>query len=75
MEVINCVFRQTYEHQYCYDEETLILHLKEAGFESAEPKKKFGEGEIPDLLIDQKDRACESLYAEAKKSPVAPDSD
>ncbi|HEY1769790.1 MAG TPA: methyltransferase domain-containing protein [Chthoniobacterales bacterium] len=64
MEVVNVVFRQRYEHQYCYDFETLALYLRDAGFASVR-RMEYCHGEMPELLIDREDRRFESLYIEA----------
>jgi predicted SAM-dependent methyltransferase len=66
MEVINRVFRQGSEHQYCYDFETLALRLREVGFEEVR-RADFGQGADPELWIDQPERRLESLYVEAKR--------
>jgi predicted SAM-dependent methyltransferase len=66
MEVLNEVFRQRYEHQYIYDDETLALALRDAGFVDV-TRAGFGEGLLPALQIDQPARSWESLYMEARR--------
>ena len=66
MEVINEVFRQNFEHHYCYDFETLSLWLKEAGFTDI-VRVGFEDGSCPDLQVDKESRCFESMYIEAKK--------
>ncbi|UEM25228.1 methyltransferase domain-containing protein (plasmid) [Skermanella mucosa] len=66
MEVVNEVFRQGREHQFCYDFETLALLLREAGFVEVE-RQNFGAGRIEYLLIDQEARRFESLYVEGRR--------
>ncbi len=66
MEVINEVFRQRYEHQYTYDFETISLYLNETGFVNCK-KQGYGNGSVPELLIDKENRAFESLIVEAQK--------
>jgi predicted SAM-dependent methyltransferase len=67
MEVINEAARQTYEHQYLYDYETLALWLQEAGFSSVW-QCEFRQGQGPsELLIDRSERVFESLYVEARR--------
>jgi predicted SAM-dependent methyltransferase len=65
-ELINHVFRQGFEHKFAYDFETLSLRLRQAGFRSAE-RRECGQGALPELLLDQPQRASESLYVEAVK--------
>lgn len=67
MEVINEVFRQDFEHHYCYDFETLSLWLKEAGFTDI-VRVGFENGSCPELQVDKESRSFESMYVEAKKS-------
>ena len=64
MEVLNVLFRQEFEHQYCYDYETLHLWLEEAGFAHI-IRADYGVGRISEMLIDQNERRFESLYVEA----------
>lgn len=66
MEVVNEVFRQRYEHGYCYDYETLSLWLREAGFVDV-ARVDFGKGSRPELLIDQESRCIDSLYVKARR--------
>lgn len=67
MAMLNEVFRQANEHQFCYDYETLALCLLEAGFASVE-RVAFRQGGLPGLLIDAASRKVESLYVEARKA-------
>jgi predicted SAM-dependent methyltransferase len=66
MELINVVFRQSQEHKFAYDFETLALILRRNGFEDIR-KQEFGKSMIPDMCIDLDVRASESLYVEAVK--------
>lgn len=67
MQVVNVVFRQFDEHKYAYDFETLRALLVSAGFEDVK-RTEFGVSRLPELAIDMKWRARESLYVEAVKS-------
>jgi len=64
--IVNEVFRQGFEHQYCYDFETIKVVLEEAGFKDVR-RVDFHTSSIPELLIDQEGRRFESLYVEAIK--------
>jgi hypothetical protein len=66
MELVNDVFRQKLQHQYCYDFETLSLLIAEAGFENIR-QVEFGSGLCKELQIDREERKLESLYVEAQK--------
>lgn len=66
MGVLNEVFRQEYEHKYCYDFETAELLLRKCGFQKVN-RVDFGSGGDPELLIDRADRRFESLYIEGQK--------
>jgi predicted SAM-dependent methyltransferase len=66
MELVNEVFRQGREHQFCYDFETLALLLRETGFVEVK-RQDFGAGMIENLLIDQEERRFESLYVEGRR--------
>jgi predicted SAM-dependent methyltransferase len=66
MAIVNEVFRQGFEHQYCYDFETMKVVLEEAGFKDIR-RVDFHTSNIPELLIDQESRKFESLYVEAIK--------
>jgi len=66
MELINLVFRQATEHQFAYDWETLGAALAKHGF-SAIVRASYGQGYLPELIIDKRARASESLYVEAVK--------
>jgi hypothetical protein len=66
MEFINCVFRQGYEHKYAYDEETLTLILRQAGF-SKVARQSYGISLDSEMAQDREDRSGESLYVEAVK--------
>jgi predicted SAM-dependent methyltransferase len=67
MQFINGIFRQGYEHKYAYDDETLILVMRQAGFADA-VVQQFGISRDPKMAPDSKDRRMESLYVEAIKS-------
>lgn len=64
MELINAVFRQGHEHKFAYDYETLAFVLQRYGFAHIE-QQSFGVSRLPELCIDQPQRAAESLYVEA----------
>jgi predicted SAM-dependent methyltransferase len=66
MQLINVVFRQGYEHKYAYDEETLVLTLREAGFARVIPQR-FGVSIDPEMAPDSESRRTESLYVDAVK--------
>jgi len=66
MQLINAVFRQNYEHKYAYDEETLLLTLREAGFSRVVPQS-FSISLDPHMAPDSEARRAESLYVEAVK--------
>ena len=65
MELVNHVYRQYYENQYCDDFETLALWLKETGFHQIQ-RVDIGRGAWVELLIDRDERRF-SLYVEAQK--------
>jgi predicted SAM-dependent methyltransferase len=65
MEVVNFHFRQTGEHRFSYDDETLSQLLAECGFESV-CQKAFRSSALPELAIDRDYRAQESLVVEAR---------
>lgn len=65
MAVVNEVFRQGYEHRYCYDFETLSWLLQDIGYVNIE-RVDFAQGSLTELLIDQQSRRFESLYVEAQ---------
>jgi predicted SAM-dependent methyltransferase len=69
MEVVNQVFRQGYEHQFCYDYETLCLYLQRAGFSEVQ-RQSFRKGSVPEMLLDRNERRTESLYVEGAKRVV-----
>jgi len=66
LDVVNDVFRQSDQHCYAYDEETLSSALGRAGFSRVEPGR-FGQSRLDELALDNPARACESLYMEAVK--------
>jgi predicted SAM-dependent methyltransferase len=66
MELINEVFRQGSQHKYAYDEETLLLALRNAGFANV-VRQSFGASLDPDMAPDSDARKAESLYVEAVK--------
>lgn len=65
MAVVNEVFRQGYEHHYCFDFETLSWLLRDIGYVNIE-RTDFAQGILPGLLIDQESRRFESLFVEAQ---------
>ena len=66
MQFLNAIFRQGYEHKYAYDDETLVLVMREAGF--ADPiVQHFGISIDPKMASDRNERRTESLYVEAVK--------
>jgi len=67
MQLVNAIFRQRYEHKYAYDDETLILVMREAGFRNV-VAQQFAISLDPKMAPDRKDRRMESLYVEAIKS-------
>ena len=66
MQLVNEVFRQGNKHKYAYDEETLILVLREAGFANV-VHQSFGISIDKDMVPDSEARKTESLYVEAVK--------
>lgn len=66
MELVNDVFRQKLQHQYCYDFETIAVLISEAGFKDIS-RVSFASGTCKDLQIDRVERRSESLYVEARK--------
>lgn len=66
MELINVLFRQNFEHKYAYDYETLSFILKRYGFDDVS-KQSYMQSHDNELLMDQEQRASESLYVEAVK--------
>ncbi len=62
---INRIFR-IHGHLFIYDFYTLQMLMKNAGFKTI-TKESFGKGADKRLLIDQSDRAIESLYIEGIK--------
>ena len=68
MQMVNSYFRQTYEHHFLYDWQTLEQMLREAGFEDVR-LCDFRVGFGPEALrIDDKKYEDESLYVEAQKT-------
>lgn len=66
MQLINAVFRQGAEHKYAYDEETLVLILREAGF-SRIVRQRFAVSIDEQMAPDNAARRTESIYVEAVK--------
>jgi predicted SAM-dependent methyltransferase len=66
MQLINAVFRQGTEHKYAYDEETLVLILREAGF-SRILRQQFAISIDEQMAPDNEARRTESIYVEAIK--------
>jgi hypothetical protein len=63
MEVVNFHFRQSGQHRFSYDDETLSALLRECGFEAV-TRRDFASSELPELAIDSELRAPESLVVE-----------
>jgi len=66
MELINVIFRQGYDHKFAYDYETIAFLLGRYGFREVK-KQTYGQSIMPELCIDQEERASESLYVEGSK--------
>jgi len=66
MEVLHVMFRQYFEHKFGYDFSTLQFVLQRYGFAQVQ-KQSVGKSRMPELCIDNPDRAPESLYVEAIK--------
>jgi SAM-dependent methyltransferase len=64
MEVVNFHFRQSGQHRFSYDCETLSALLIDCGFEEV-TERAFGLSAIDELAIDSPYRAPESLVIEA----------
>ena len=64
MQLLNAVFYQRGEHKASFDEETLVLALRSAGFSDVRVSE-FGKSVDPDAVLDSKIRERESLYVEA----------
>ena len=66
MELINAVFRQGSQHKYAYDYETLAFLLSRYGFKTVQ-QQTYQHSWNPELCLDWKKRASESLYVEGRK--------
>lgn len=55
---------QCWGHVSCWDAETMTRVLRQAGFASV-TEVSFGKGAKPDLIIDDPEKAWETLYVEA----------
>jgi hypothetical protein len=64
MEVVNFHFRQSGQHRFSYDFDTLARLLEDCGFEAV-AQSEFRVSRLPELEIDQAARAQESLVVEA----------
>jgi SAM-dependent methyltransferase len=64
MEVVNFHFRQSGQHRFSYDFETLARLLQDCGFVSV-ALSGFRMTRLPELAIDSESRARESLVVEA----------
>lgn len=64
IEAVNSYFRQRYEHQFLYDWVAMKEMLARSGFQIVS-RKCFGEGDRPDLILDDPKYEWESLYVEA----------
>jgi len=63
MEVVNFHFRQSGQHRFSYDGETLSALLRDCGFEEVD-QRDFGSSALSELAIDSDSRAPESLVLE-----------
>jgi predicted SAM-dependent methyltransferase len=63
MEVVNFHFRQSGQHRFSYDDETLSALLLECGFEGVN-RREFRSSSLADLEIDSEFRSAESLAVE-----------
>jgi hypothetical protein len=66
MQFVNAVFRQGGEHKYAYDEETLVLAFRLAGFAEV-TVQSFGISRDPQMAPDLPARRLETLYVEDVK--------
>jgi predicted SAM-dependent methyltransferase len=67
MDRVNHMMRESGQHLWAYDAESLLLLLRQVGFSDA-VEQKFGESLEPSMRgIDAEARAFESLYVEAVK--------
>jgi predicted SAM-dependent methyltransferase len=67
MDRVNQMMRESGQHLWAYDAESLLLLLRKVGFAKA-VEQKFGESLDPSMRgIDTEARAFESLYVEAVK--------
>jgi predicted SAM-dependent methyltransferase len=66
MELIDELFRQSYDHKAAYDFETMRYLLNQAGY-SEIIRQQYMKSLEPELALDRKERASESLYVEAIK--------
>jgi predicted SAM-dependent methyltransferase len=67
MDRVNQMMRESGQHLWCYDAESLLLLLRKAGFSRA-VEQEFGASLDPSMRgIDSEGRAFESLYVEAVK--------
>ena len=67
MDRVNQMMRESGQHLWVYDAESLVLLLRRAGFGSA-AVRQYGESTHPRMQqIDSAERAFESLYTEAIK--------
>lgn len=66
MQLVNEVFRQSGEHKFAWDFETMKLVMEKAGFSNIN-KMEYSKSHDPQLAIDQLVREPESLYVDAIK--------
>jgi SAM-dependent methyltransferase len=66
IQVINEVFRQGNQHKYAYDQETLLMVMRDAGFSNV-VCQNFGISLDHDMAPDSEARKAESLYVEGVK--------
>jgi predicted SAM-dependent methyltransferase len=72
MQLINAIFRQSGEHKYAYDFETLKWALESVGFSDIR-QTEYNQSRDPLMAADSAARAAESLYVEAQKARVSSD--
>ena len=66
MQLVNAVFRQGYEHKYAYDDENLVLVMREEGFADV-VVQQYAISMDSKMAPDTYERRTESLYVEAVK--------
>lgn len=66
MEFINEIFRQGGEHKYAYDADTLIMKMRDVGFDKV-IQQSYGVSATGGKPLDTQSRGGESLYVEGIK--------